>query len=171
MPRFCQFGEQEFVFRVVFKARKFLKLNLKDANDSDGLGYGLLVTAGQWSMCWSLCSYESVTPIACSWRSLAPPRKQDEKKLTFCPRTLSQLEQGDPRSRGTLVQSLRHPTGRGERGGGRAWTLRRPTACKTVSYQTDGYLRAWPRQSRSRYTCDYKPADASKFMSIFLCSA
>ncbi len=44
----------------------------KDANDSDGLGYGLLVPAGQWSMSWSLCPYESVTPNACSWRSLVP---------------------------------------------------------------------------------------------------
>jgi hypothetical protein len=24
-------------------------------------------------------------------------------------------------------------------GGGRAWTLGRPTACKTISYQTNGY--------------------------------
>jgi hypothetical protein len=34
------------------------------------LGYGLLVPAGLWSMCWSLCPHESVTPNACSWRSL-----------------------------------------------------------------------------------------------------
>ena len=68
MPRFWQFGEQEFVFRVVFIGPQVFKT--KDANDSEGLGYGLLVPAGLWSMCWSLCPYESVTPNACSWRSL-----------------------------------------------------------------------------------------------------
>ena len=47
----------------------------------------------------------------------APPRKQEEKIMTFCHRTLSQSEQGHARSREPLFQSLRHPTGRGERGG------------------------------------------------------
>ena len=69
VPRFWQFGEQEFVFRVVFIGPQVFKT--KDANDSEGLGYGLLVPAGLWSMCWSLCPHESVTPNACSWRSLA----------------------------------------------------------------------------------------------------
>jgi hypothetical protein len=68
VPRFWQFGEQQFGFRVVFIGPQVFKT--KDANDSEGLGYGLLVTAGLWSMCWSLCPYESVTPNACSWRSL-----------------------------------------------------------------------------------------------------
>ncbi len=68
MPRFGQFGEQVSVFRVVFLGQQVFET--KAANDSDALGYGLLVTAGQWSMCWSLCPYESVTLNACSWRSL-----------------------------------------------------------------------------------------------------
>ena len=68
VPRFWQFGEQQFGFRVVFIGPQVFKT--KDANDSEGLGYGLLVPAGLWSMCWSLCPYESVTPNACSWRSL-----------------------------------------------------------------------------------------------------
>ncbi len=68
MPRFWQFGEQEFVFRVAFIVPQVFKT--KDANDSEGLGYGLLGTAGQWSISWSLCPYESVTPNACSWRSM-----------------------------------------------------------------------------------------------------
>ena len=68
VPRFWQFGEQQFGFRVVFIGPQVFKT--KDANDSEGLGYGLLVPAGLWSMCWSLCPYESVTPNACSWRSV-----------------------------------------------------------------------------------------------------
>jgi hypothetical protein len=68
MPQFCQFGEQVFVFGVVFIGPQVFKT--KAVNDSDELGYCLLVTAGQWSMCWILCLYESVTPNACSWRSL-----------------------------------------------------------------------------------------------------
>ena len=52
VPRFWQFGEQEFVFRVVFIGPQVFKT--KDANDSEGLGHGLLVPAGQWSMCWRL---------------------------------------------------------------------------------------------------------------------
>ena len=68
VPRFWQFGEQQFGFRVVFIGPQVFKT--KDANDSEGLGYGLLVPAGLWSMCWSLCPHESVTPNACSWRSL-----------------------------------------------------------------------------------------------------
>ncbi len=68
VARFWQFGEQEFVFRVAFIGPHVFKT--KDANDLDAFRYGLLVTAGQWSMCWSLCPYESVTPNACSWRSL-----------------------------------------------------------------------------------------------------
>ena len=55
VPRFWQFGEQQFGFRVVFIGPQVFKT--KDANDSEGLGYGLLVPAGQWSMCWSLCPY------------------------------------------------------------------------------------------------------------------
>ena len=43
MPRFWQFGEQEFVFRVVFIGPQVFKT--KDANDSEGLGHGLLVPA------------------------------------------------------------------------------------------------------------------------------
>jgi hypothetical protein len=39
VPRFWQFGEQEFVFRVVFIGPQVFKT--KDANDSEGLGYGL----------------------------------------------------------------------------------------------------------------------------------
>ncbi len=61
MPRFWQFGEQGFVFRVVFIGPQVFKT--KDANDSEGLGYGLLVTVGLWSMCLSLCPYESVTAL------------------------------------------------------------------------------------------------------------
>ncbi len=68
VPRFGQFGEQQFGFRVVFIGPQVFKT--KDANDSEGLGYGLLVPAGLWTMCWSLCPYESVTPNACSWRSV-----------------------------------------------------------------------------------------------------
>ena len=68
VPRFWQFGEQQFGFRVVFIGPQVFKT--KDANDSEGLGYGLLVPAGLWSMCWSLCPYESVTPNACAWRSV-----------------------------------------------------------------------------------------------------
>ena len=78
VPRFWQFGEQEFVFRVVFIGPQVFKT--KDANDSEGLGYGLLVPAGLWSMCWSLCPYESVTPNACSWWSLV--RVVDDNLVT-----------------------------------------------------------------------------------------
>ena len=39
VPRFWQLGEQEFVFRVVFIGPQVFKT--KDANDSEGLGYGL----------------------------------------------------------------------------------------------------------------------------------
>ncbi len=39
VPRFWQFGEQEFVFRAVFIGPQVFKT--KDANDSEGLGYGL----------------------------------------------------------------------------------------------------------------------------------
>ena len=39
MPRFRQFGEQQFGFRVVFIGPQVFKT--KDANDSEGLGYGL----------------------------------------------------------------------------------------------------------------------------------
>ncbi len=46
---FCHFGERVFAFRVVFIGPQVFKT--KAANDSDGLGYDLLVTAGQWSMC------------------------------------------------------------------------------------------------------------------------
>jgi hypothetical protein len=78
MPRFCQFGEQVFVFRVVFIGPQVFKA--KAANDSDKLGYGFLVTAGQWSMCLSLCPHESVAPKnACSWRSLDKFRKNQER--------------------------------------------------------------------------------------------
>ena len=68
MARFRRFGEQMFVFRVVFIGPQVFKT--KDAYDSDELGYGLQVTAGQWSMCWSLCPYESVTPKPSSWGSM-----------------------------------------------------------------------------------------------------
>ena len=67
----------DFVFRVVFIGPQVFKT--KDANDSEGLGYGLLVPAGLWSMCWSLCPYESVTPNACSCRSLL----SDERNTTW----------------------------------------------------------------------------------------
>ena len=71
--------------RVEFRGPQVFKT--KDANDLDGLGYGLLVTAGQWSMCWSLCPYESVTPNACSWpirriRSLCPYKSVNN--YSFC---------------------------------------------------------------------------------------
>ena len=39
VPRFWQFGEQQFGFRVVFIGPQVFKT--KDANDSEGLGYGL----------------------------------------------------------------------------------------------------------------------------------
>ncbi len=68
MPQFRPFGEQMFVSRVAFLSPNVFRA--KSANDSDELGYGLLVIADQWSMCWSLCPYESVKPNACSWRSL-----------------------------------------------------------------------------------------------------
>ncbi len=42
VPRFWQFGEQQFGFRVVFIGPQVFKT--KDANDSEGLGYGLLVS-------------------------------------------------------------------------------------------------------------------------------
>ena len=45
-------------------ARKFLKLKMRMTRIMPP------TSAGLWSMCWSLCPYESVTPNACSWRSL-----------------------------------------------------------------------------------------------------
>ncbi len=38
MPQFWQFGEQQFGFRVVFVGPQVFKT--KDANESEGLGYG-----------------------------------------------------------------------------------------------------------------------------------
>ena len=48
MARFRRFGQRMFVSRVVFIGPQILKT--KAANDSDGLLYGLLVTAGQCSL-------------------------------------------------------------------------------------------------------------------------
>ena len=86
VPRFWQFGEQQFVSRVVFIGPQVFKT--KDANDSEGLGYGLLVPAGLWSMCWSLCPYESVTQNACSWRSLCVSNSEGGLTPVVWPREL-----------------------------------------------------------------------------------
>ena len=88
VPRFWQFGEQQFGFRVVFIGPQVFKT--KDANDSEGLGYGLLVPAKRRfkyflsrSMCIDICVTFRLTGSSCTAqhsKSLRQERKTPTKQ-------------------------------------------------------------------------------------------